>query len=404
MMEIMILYMEKVFKRTRFKKRQIQNRECMSAGLKFVTLFSKFRNVGVCKDVGMIPEVLMQSYGYLSTIACYDIGEKYPDRDKFFPKLKISFIPKGRSQFLDELRYIKKNGYKIDVLNMYHMTFWHLLCLNFYKIINPNGIAYLKLDLDIPGCIQHEKMSSWKKCVIRLLHRKVDIVTAESRLICNKYYEIFGVKPQYLPNGFYRFSNVDVQNMEKQKIILTVGRLGTEQKATEILLEAFSEIALRYADWKLVCVGSIEETFIPLLNKFKKIHENLKDRIVFLGVIDDKEALSQLYSEAAIFVLSSRWEGCPITVGEAISNGCYLVVTDAVHSFDEYTKCGEFGAKAKIDDVGDLARALSEGIDILEENVKLTYQIQEFSDRFEWECICGTLDKMIKDRVETGLR
>ena len=69
---------------------------------------------------------------------------------------------------------------------------------------------------------------------------------------------------------------------EKENIILTVGRLGTHQKATEVLLEAFSLI-YKKNNWTLHLAGEIDENFKPFIEKFFNRFPNIKHRIIFHG-------------------------------------------------------------------------------------------------------------------------
>ena len=154
----------------------------------FVTLMVNCTGVGITKDVGQIPQTMAKYYGYKSYLVNYNNDNYEEWRSKYAKDIEVKHLRKSgpNTEFKDEMRYIIGNARKIDVLNMYHMGIGHLVCLNIYKILNPKGVAYLKLDLSIDDCIQHDKLASWKKTIIRMLHYRIDIVTAESAEICNK--------------------------------------------------------------------------------------------------------------------------------------------------------------------------------------------------------------------------
>jgi len=108
-------------------------------------------------------------------------------------------------------------------------------------------------------------------------------------------------------------------NIEREKIILGVGRLNTV-KGFDMLIKAFHQIENK--EWKLVIVGEGgERKNLELL-----IDElNLTKRVELVGMTQDVE---YYYKKASIFVLSSRTEGFPGVLCEAMGYGC------AVLSFD----------------------------------------------------------------------
>lgn len=56
---------------------------------------------------------------------------------------------------------------------------------------------------------------------------------------------------------------------QKENLILTIGRIGTEQKNNELLLKALADIKLK--DWSVQFVGPIEESFKSKIDLFLKI-------------------------------------------------------------------------------------------------------------------------------------
>jgi len=63
---------------------------------------------------------------------------------------------------------------------------------------------------------------------------------------------------------------------------------------------------------------------------------------VLAGAISDKRTLYQVYSKAKIFVLTSRTEGFPLVIPEAIQNGCYVITTNLFPAAKEIIN-GEIG-------------------------------------------------------------
>ena len=88
-------------------------------------------------------------------------------------------------------------------------------------------------------------------------------------------------KTIYLPNGYDNYfieNNFKVKEFnEKENILLTVGRLGTEPKNTELLLDTLKEIDLK--DWKVILVGSQTESLVKYKEKYFNDNPQLKDKI-----------------------------------------------------------------------------------------------------------------------------
>ena len=110
--------------------------------------------------------------------------------------------------------------------------------------------------------------------------------------------------------------------VDGRRLVVTVARLA-HQKGIDVLVEVVRRIAARRTDIRFVVVGDgpqrndVErwiaragvEEFITLAGYDERPHEHL--------------------AAADLFVLSSRWEGLPVTIVEAFREGLPVVATDA---------------------------------------------------------------------------
>lgn len=127
-------------------------------------------------------------------------------------------------------------------------------------------------------------------------------------------------KFEVIPNGIDKNK---FKPMKKQKRILVVARL-FENKGVQDILDALKGVDL--GDWKVDIVG--DGPYRQLLEK-KTIENNLGDKVRFHGWIDNNsEKMKHLYGHASIFISASYFESFGMTVLEALSAGCYPLVSD----------------------------------------------------------------------------
>jgi glycosyltransferase involved in cell wall biosynthesis len=112
-----------------------------------------------------------------------------------------------------------------------------------------------------------------------------------------------------------------------EKTVLAAGRFAY-QKGFDLLLPAWAQIAADHPDWRLRLCGS-GNLKKPLRAQIKEL--GLTDSVSFEGPADMAKAMA----DASIFALSSRFEGFPLILLEAMSKGM------AVVSFDCPTGPGE---------------------------------------------------------------
>lgn len=366
--------------------------------MNFVTLFPETENVHLLKDVGMIPYILFKHCGYDSTLACYKNSSNYTFLDNEVKGLKIDFIKKitGNST-KDGLIYLIKNARKIDVLNTYHFTARSLYWIYLYKMLNPKGKAYLKLDADYRIKDYNLNGTSIKAVIKRHILKKIQLVSIETVALYNHVNKNWPIKVHYIPNGFYDSGIRNaIKYEDKENTICTVGRIGSYQKAIEILLEGFRIASSKLGDWKLKIIGPIEDTFRIYIDNFFKNNPILKERVLFTGPIFNRNELEQQYRNSKVFCLTSRWEGFPLVFLEAIKNGCYVISSDFEAAFD-VTDNEKYGDLFPIDNIDDLSQCFIKSCHQakkLEENCK---KIQGYAyENFYWPTICKKIDGLLR--------
>ncbi|HWA31420.1 MAG TPA: glycosyltransferase [Rhizomicrobium sp.] len=133
-------------------------------------------------------------------------------------------------------------------------------------------------------------------------------------------------------------------------IILAVGRLH-RQKGFDVLLEAFA-IARAQIDCRLVILGEGPER-PALMAAAEKL--GLAYDIDMPGFVENPFALM---ARAGVFVLSSRWEGFPNALVEAMACGAPVVATDCPSGPREILDGCQYGALVPVENPHALGGAL----------------------------------------------
>jgi len=137
----------------------------------------------------------------------------------------------------------------------------------------------------------------------------------------------------------------------------------------------------------LVAAGKLkpQKDFATLLGAFAQLREKRALRLVILGEGSERGVLEQLvqslgiaadvdmpgyvenpypyFRQAAVFVLSSAWEGLPNVLIEAMACGCPVVATDCPSGPGEILDHGRIGKLVPVGDVSAMARAIDETLD-----------------------------------------
>lgn len=366
----------------------------------YVTIFPELTSVHLQKDVGMLPYSMKKFFSYQTKIVCYENDSSISESD--IKKYNIVFIPKVKGDIYDFAKYLFQHANEIDFLNLYHITsrrnlFWILI----YHFINKKGKVHLKLDADYRILSDFEMYPNKFKQKIKnyLIRKYTALFTVESEMIKKKLSQQWKMDIKLLPNGFYDdtgLKNISVGACDKENIFLTVGRIGTYQKATEILLEAFALIADNL-EYKLLLIGPIENGFEKYIDDYYYKYPKLKEKVIFTGNISDKHILNEYYKKSKFFVLPSRYESFGLVLIEALRFGAYFILSNQIPVVNELTNDGRFGTTFKVDDIHQLALKMKEAIAIKFSDEQISQEIDWAYDNFSWDKISSILDGYLRD-------
>lgn len=172
---------------------------------------------------------------------------------------------------------------------------------------------------EYPDEIQMSQKDKYEKFE---LSKKADIFTvlteADKKVLGNDRTNVY-----VMPNPLTFTPLYEVP--QKEKIILAAGRLGAwHYKGFDLLLKAWSKIAVKYPDWKLQIAGTGKDSDIKHIKSLIK-EEKIGKQTELLGYCAD---MIPIFRRSSIFVLSSRYEGFGMVLTEAMACGCACITTD----------------------------------------------------------------------------
>ncbi len=273
-------------------------------------------------------------------------------------------------------RYLKAND--IDILIACGALYYPIAA---FACIN-SKVKYI--------CWEHSNVQNDKDHKFQIFSRYIGAKMANKVITLTNYdknsyikkYKIKNVKRIYNPidNEVFKHKKVYKNNSNK---ILAVGRL-TYQKNFDDLIEIAKIITEKYPSWKfdIYGEGELRESLQ------KKIYEyKLSENISLKGQVKN---LYSLYNNYSMLVMTSRYEGFPMTLLEAMANGIPLISYDVLTGPNEIITDGENGYLVKAFDINKMVEKIISLID--DENKR-----KLLSDNCLLKCELYTLENIINE-------
>lgn len=153
-----------------------------------------------------------------------------------------------------------------------------------------------------------------------------------------------------IPNSV---SPVAATDGTRKFLVLAAGRLET-QKGFDTLIRAFAAFHAHAPQWHLRIVGEGSER--PKLEALRASLGLDASQVALPGRVVD---MASEYAAAGLFVLSSRFEGFPNVLCEAMSHGCPVIATRCCSGPAEIVRDGVDGVLVAVDDVAALSGAMT---------------------------------------------
>lgn len=202
------------------------------------------------------------------------------------------------------------------------------------KQINPDAVISFMTDInvltilaarktDIPVIIS-ERSNPYKskfpyrwKIAARFVYKYADKLVLQTSAVKEYYKKTEDQKIEIIPNPL---KGIKLKSRKKENVIIGVGRL-EYPKGFDMLIQAFIKSKAK-ENWKLLIAGegSEKESLQRIIDD-----NEVQSKVKLIGL---QKSIDELYSSASIFVLSSRYEGYPNSLAEAMSAGLPCISFD----------------------------------------------------------------------------
>jgi glycosyltransferase involved in cell wall biosynthesis len=194
----------------------------------------------------------------------------------------------------------------------------------------------------------------------RITYPWADIIVAQNNQVKQWLINIFvETKVIVIPNPITceygdadcKYLNEITEKKENTRSIVAIGRLSFE-KGFDLLINAFAKIALLNSGWQLIIFGEGDERH-ALERLICKL--NLNERVYLPGRVSNP---MRFLKQAELFVMSSRFEGFPNSLLEAMACGLPVVSFDCPSGPREIIRDGVDGMLVPAENIEALADVL----------------------------------------------
>lgn len=205
-----------------------------------------------------------------------------------------------------------------------------------------------------------------------------------------KYYAKYKSDAIVIPNPSTFKSNNAIQ--KRDQIILAVGNLNKyHTKGFDNLIPIVAKVLKNNPGWKLQIIGDIDEKSLAFLTNIA-IKYDTKDKILFSGFSNH---VSKIMSQCEIFILSSRFEGLPMVLIEALSQGMACISYDCITGPSEIINHNHNGVLVEDQNSKAMQDALEQLILDEMQRKKLKTNAPKSIEKFNPESITSIWEKLL---------
>lgn len=279
---------------------------------------------------------------------------------------------------INRYRFCKKNLKKLNANLVFAMFYQTELYAYFSKPCNCKVIGSERCNvLELSNLKKHITYYAAKKCAGFIFQTEGIKKTFPIKVQKNSI---------VISNAISNKKVYDINVHNKENVITAMGRLNS-QKGFDTLIKAFSIVNKKNSSYtlKIFGEGPDRDTLQNLIDT-----AGLHDYVQLCGAKSD--AINDV-ANSKIFVLSSRYEGMPNALIEAMAAGTACISTDCKFGPSELISDGKNGLLTPVDDV----RTLSEKILFLIENETVRRNIEKNAIEIRKKLDANTIYKKYYD-------
>lgn len=245
----------------------------------------------------------------------------------------------------------------------------HMVHANIFTRLNRIGAKVPRL---ISSAHSNNEGGRNRMLAYRVTHHLADYTTNVSNNACENFRRLKAIPNNDIHvvyngvdiNKFSYHSN-KIPKIDNKKTFIAVGRFH-EAKDYPNLIRAYSLLLKDENSLQVILkiIGQTDESIYPNVSKLIE-SENLNNKVVIMGKRDD---IPTLLSQADFLVLSSKYEGLPTVVIEAMASGTFVIGTDCGGTAEIM---GDTGILVPTQDSQALAQAMHQALNLTNEQIEV---------------------------------
>ncbi|TPV33371.1 glycosyltransferase family 4 protein [Paucihalobacter ruber] len=292
--------------------------------MKIDFIISALSSGGAERVAAIVANSLAKNYEHeISVITFYEEKEEDYHLDPAIKRIKLSnpkFVPNpALKNMFGLIKYYKFKENRPDIIISF-ITLTNLISIIVAKLFSIKIIAQ-EHNSHLRYMEGRKKISNFTKKHVYKMANVVTLLTSFDIEFYNKH----GVNTYVMPNPC-SFTPIIDNKHKREKSILAVGNLTRfHHKGFDNLIKLIAPILKKNPDWKLKIAGTGDgDVGLNYLKQLAK-ENHILDKIEFIGFIKN---IAEVMIQSSIFILPSRFEGLPMVLLEAMSQGMACIAYD----------------------------------------------------------------------------
>ncbi|MCL8005995.1 glycosyltransferase family 4 protein [Gelidibacter japonicus] len=340
----------------------------------------------------MVNSLAKNKSNKISVITLFQDKEEYI-LDPSINRVKLkqtSFIPSHTLRSIVNLsRYYKTKSNRPDVIVSF-VTLTNLITIIVAKLFSIKIIAQ-EHNSHLRYMKGRKRITDFTK---KYLYKRADVITVLTSFDV-EFYSNHGANVYVMPNPC-SFKSIRENTHIREKTILAVGHLNRyHHKGFDNLIKLIAPLLKKHTQWHLKIAGAGDEG-LKYLKQLATEHK-IVDKIIFTGFIDD---ISKIMYESSIFILPSRFEGLPMVLLEAMSQGMACISYDCKTGPSDIIENEKNGLLIEDQNLAKMQKGLSDLIINEELRIRLSNEGIKSLDKYDISAITKRYEDLFDEVIK----